>query len=152
MSKSLKNFITIDVSQWIFRFKIAHLLSSKEILEKFTPRQLRLAFLTQLWNAKMDFSETLMTGEVRNLETTFNVNVSISPWIKSHTHTFPELFFYSEGTCKPSKCRRTHFRWFPPLRTAGERAFVKVKVSLLSTGIATLNKFSVSRRLKPPSE
>ncbi|KAG6827339.1 hypothetical protein H0H92_012160 [Tricholoma furcatifolium] len=55
MSKSLKNFITID-----------------EILEKHTARQLRLAFLTQLWNAKIDFSESLMTGEVRGLEQTLN--------------------------------------------------------------------------------
>ncbi|KJA20025.1 hypothetical protein HYPSUDRAFT_43630 [Hypholoma sublateritium FD-334 SS-4] len=55
MSKSLKNFITID-----------------EILEKFSARQLRLAFLTQLWNSKVDFSESLMTGEVRNLEVTIN--------------------------------------------------------------------------------
>ncbi|PSR70964.1 hypothetical protein PHLCEN_2v13140 [Hermanssonia centrifuga] len=55
MSKSLKNFITID-----------------EILQKYSARQLRLAFLTQLWNAKVDFSESLMTGEVRNLEITLN--------------------------------------------------------------------------------
>ncbi|KAF5380366.1 hypothetical protein D9615_004735 [Tricholomella constricta] len=55
MSKSLKNFITID-----------------EILEKHTARQLRLAFLTQLWNSKIDFSESLMTGEVRNIELTLN--------------------------------------------------------------------------------
>ncbi|KAH9920166.1 tRNA synthetases class I (C) catalytic domain-containing protein [Fomitopsis serialis] len=55
MSKSLKNFITID-----------------EILQKYTARQLRLAFLSQLWNARVDFSESLMTGEVRNFETTFN--------------------------------------------------------------------------------
>ncbi|CCL99049.1 uncharacterized protein FIBRA_01060 [Fibroporia radiculosa] len=55
MSKSLKNFITID-----------------EILQKYTARQLRLAFLTQLWNAKVDFSESLMTGEVRTLETALN--------------------------------------------------------------------------------
>ncbi|PPQ84596.1 hypothetical protein CVT25_015799 [Psilocybe cyanescens] len=55
MSKSLKNFITID-----------------EILEKFSARQLRLAFLTQLWNSKVDFSEALMIGEVRNLEITLN--------------------------------------------------------------------------------
>ncbi|KZT71709.1 cysteinyl-tRNA synthetase [Daedalea quercina L-15889] len=55
MSKSLKNFITID-----------------EILQKYSARQLRLAFLTQLWNARVDFSESLMTGEVRNMETTFN--------------------------------------------------------------------------------
>ncbi|TDL26032.1 hypothetical protein BD410DRAFT_784049 [Rickenella mellea] len=55
MSKSLKNFITID-----------------DILKKYTARQLRLAFLTQQWNAKMDFTESLMTGEVRNIETTLN--------------------------------------------------------------------------------
>ncbi|KAF9653973.1 hypothetical protein BDM02DRAFT_3107158 [Thelephora ganbajun] len=55
MSKSLKNFITID-----------------EILGRFTARQLRLAFLTQLWNAKTDFSELLMTGEVKNIEATLN--------------------------------------------------------------------------------
>lgn len=46
----------------------------QEILEKFTARQLRLAFLTQLWNSKVDFSESLMTGEVRNLEVTLNVS------------------------------------------------------------------------------
>ncbi|KAH9979011.1 tRNA synthetases class I (C) catalytic domain-containing protein [Lactifluus volemus] len=56
MSKSLKNFITIDV----------------KILEKHSARQLRLAFLMQLWNSKMDFSESLMTGEVKNIETTMN--------------------------------------------------------------------------------
>jgi len=55
MSKSLKNFITID-----------------EILQRFTARQLRLAFLSQLWNAKVDFSESLMLGEVKTVEATFN--------------------------------------------------------------------------------
>lgn len=55
MSKSLKNFITIE-----------------EILQKYSARQLRLAFLTQLWNSKVDFSESLMTGEVRNIEVTLN--------------------------------------------------------------------------------
>nr|GAT44279.1 predicted protein [Mycena chlorophos] len=55
MSKSLKNFITID-----------------EALQKYSARQLRLAFLTQLWNAKVDFTHSVMTGEVRGLETTIN--------------------------------------------------------------------------------
>ncbi|KAI0049963.1 hypothetical protein FA95DRAFT_1488235 [Auriscalpium vulgare] len=55
MSKSLKNFITID-----------------EILSRYSARQLRLAFLTQSWNAKVDFSESLMTGEVKNIESTLN--------------------------------------------------------------------------------
>ncbi|TFK53566.1 cysteinyl-tRNA synthetase [Heliocybe sulcata] len=55
MSKSLKNFITID-----------------EILQKYTARQLRLAFLTQQWNARMDFSESLMIGEVKSIESGFN--------------------------------------------------------------------------------
>ena len=47
----------------------------QEILQKYTARQLRLAFLTQLWNSKVDFSESLMTGEVRGIEITFNVRV-----------------------------------------------------------------------------
>ncbi|KAI0026764.1 tRNA synthetases class I (C) catalytic domain-containing protein [Vararia minispora EC-137] len=55
MSKSLKNFITID-----------------EILQRYSARQLRLAFLTTLWSAKIDFSESLMTGEVKNIEATLN--------------------------------------------------------------------------------
>ncbi|THH29629.1 hypothetical protein EUX98_g4562 [Antrodiella citrinella] len=55
MSKSLKNFITID-----------------EILQKYSARQLRLAFLTTLWNSRSDFSDSLMTGEVRNIEATLN--------------------------------------------------------------------------------
>ncbi|KAH8831464.1 tRNA synthetases class I (C) catalytic domain-containing protein [Flagelloscypha sp. PMI_526] len=55
MSKSLKNFITID-----------------EILKKFTPRQLRLSFIVAQWSAKVDFSESLMLGEVRSIETNFN--------------------------------------------------------------------------------
>ncbi|KAJ7212947.1 tRNA synthetases class I (C) catalytic domain-containing protein [Mycena pura] len=55
MSKSLKNFITID-----------------EILQKYSARQLRLAFLTQLWNTRLDFTDSVMTGEVRGLETTIN--------------------------------------------------------------------------------
>ncbi|PKI84127.1 cysteine--tRNA ligase [Malassezia vespertilionis] len=54
MSKSLKNFISID-----------------EALERFTARQLRLAFLMQPWHAKMDFRESAM-GEVRSVEATFN--------------------------------------------------------------------------------
>ncbi|KAF8592622.1 cysteinyl-tRNA synthetase [Ramaria rubella] len=55
MSKSLKNFITIDA-----------------ILRKYTARQLRLAFLSVLWNAKIDFQESTMKGEVRMLESTFD--------------------------------------------------------------------------------
>lgn len=54
MSKSLKNFITID-----------------QALQQFTPRQLRLAFLLQLWSARMDFKDSFMT-EVKNVEGTFN--------------------------------------------------------------------------------
>ena len=45
----------------------------QEILQKYTARQLRLAFLTQLWNSKVDFSESLMAGEVKNIEAAFNV-------------------------------------------------------------------------------
>lgn len=55
MSKSLKNFISID-----------------EALERFSARQLRMAFLLQPWSSKMDFKESAM-AEVRNAESTFNV-------------------------------------------------------------------------------
>lgn len=57
MSKSLKNFITIE-----------------EALEKSSARQLRLAFLQQSWNARMDFKESNM-AEVRAQETMINVSV-----------------------------------------------------------------------------
>ena len=107
MSKSLKNFITIDVSEHPPRpacrrasaifpppslsFFSKHVTDGvpfcvlffpgqwpcdqQEILQKYSARQLRLAFLTQLWNSKVDFSESLMTGEVRGIEITFNVRV-----------------------------------------------------------------------------
>lgn len=58
MSKSLKNFITI-----------------KEALQRTSARQLRLAFLLQTWNARMDFNEKDM-NEVRAIETRFNVSSS----------------------------------------------------------------------------
>ena len=49
-------------------------LACQEILGRFTARQLRLAFLSQLWNAKIDFSESLMAGEVKTIEATLNVS------------------------------------------------------------------------------
>ncbi|KAF8750887.1 tRNA synthetases class I (C) [Rhizoctonia solani] len=54
MSKSLKNFITVE-----------------DALKMYSSRQLRLAFLAQPWNAKMDFKESLIL-EVRSQETVFN--------------------------------------------------------------------------------
>lgn len=57
MSKSLKNFITID-----------------EALAKSSARQLRMAFLLQAWNARMDFKESNMV-EIRSIEATLNVRL-----------------------------------------------------------------------------
>lgn len=54
MSKSLKNFISID-----------------EALQKYSARQLRLAFLLQPWSSRMDFKQSAM-AEVRNAENSFN--------------------------------------------------------------------------------
>ncbi|KAL8287549.1 hypothetical protein RQP46_003407 [Phenoliferia psychrophenolica] len=54
MSKSLKNFITID-----------------DAVARHSARQLRFAFLLQTWNAKLDFKEANMQ-EVRVAETTLN--------------------------------------------------------------------------------
>ncbi|KAF8268616.1 tRNA synthetases class I (C) catalytic domain-containing protein [Lactarius quietus] len=73
MSKSLKNFITID-----------------EILQRHTARQLRLAFLTQLWNSKMDFSESLMTGDVKNIETTMNNFFTVVKALISQEQSIPD--------------------------------------------------------------
>jgi cysteinyl-tRNA synthetase len=75
MSKSLKNFITIDVRLVVISCALSLKRSRQEILKKYTPRQLRLAFLTQLWTSNVDFSESLMTGEVRTIETTLNVGL-----------------------------------------------------------------------------
>jgi cysteinyl-tRNA synthetase len=55
MSKSLKNFITI-----------------KEALEKYSARQLRLAFLNTAWDGPMDFKEDFME-EMLSLEEKFCV-------------------------------------------------------------------------------
>ncbi|KAG0142354.1 hypothetical protein CROQUDRAFT_67346 [Cronartium quercuum f. sp. fusiforme G11] len=53
MSKSLKNFITIQ-----------------DALKRHSPRQLRLSFISQRWDLGMDFAESAM-AEVRNQEATF---------------------------------------------------------------------------------
>jgi len=55
MSKSLKNFITI-----------------REALEKYTARQLRLAFLTTAWDGPMDFKEDVME-EMKSVEDKISV-------------------------------------------------------------------------------
>ena len=71
----------------------------QEILQKYTARQLRLAFLTQLWNSKVDFSESLMTGEVRNIEASFNVSDPNSVFVVPPLNCrFLELFHYREGS------------------------------------------------------
>lgn len=54
MSKSLKNFVTIE-----------------EALKKYSSRQLRLAFASVQWNNQLDFKESLI-NEVKSLEQSFN--------------------------------------------------------------------------------
>ena len=56
MSKSLKNFITID-----------------DALSRFTARQLRFAFLSTNWSARVDFKESTMQ-DIRNSEDVLNVS------------------------------------------------------------------------------
>lgn len=55
MSKSLKNFITIE-----------------EALQGYTANQLRWAFLLTHWRSKVDFSDEFMKHDVLKLETFFN--------------------------------------------------------------------------------
>ncbi|CAG8441231.1 7243_t:CDS:10 [Acaulospora colombiana] len=54
MSKSLKNFITIQ-----------------EALEKYSPRQIRLFFLLHQWDAKIDFKDSSLV-EAKSIETILN--------------------------------------------------------------------------------
>jgi cysteinyl-tRNA synthetase len=68
MSKSLKNFITID-----------------DALEKFTARQMRFAFLLQTWNARLDFKESVMQ-EVRSAESLLNVRLHYTTDTASIAH------------------------------------------------------------------
>jgi cysteinyl-tRNA synthetase len=60
MSKSLKNFVTID-----------------DALLKYSARQLRFSFLLQTWNAKLDFKDSAMQ-EVRSAESLLNVRSRFS--------------------------------------------------------------------------
>ena len=58
MSKSLKNFITIE-----------------DALRDYSARQLRLAFMLQPWNAKMDFKRDLIS-DVKTKEETIDVRLA----------------------------------------------------------------------------
>ncbi|TEB06334.1 cysteinyl-tRNA synthetase, partial [Coprinellus micaceus] len=55
MSKSLKNFITIE-----------------DLLKRYTARQIRLAFLLRPWDSNLDYSDVIMTQEVLPLEASLN--------------------------------------------------------------------------------
>jgi cysteinyl-tRNA synthetase len=46
----------------------------QDALSQHSARQLRLAFINQLWNGRMDFKESTMV-EVRKNESTFNVSL-----------------------------------------------------------------------------
>ena len=46
----------------------------QEALETYTPRQLRLSFMLQTWNAKMDFRRDLIS-DVKTKEETFDVSL-----------------------------------------------------------------------------
>lgn len=95
MSKSLKNFITIDVSlssseeHSLHRLLVAipELTYLQDALRDYTARQLRLAFMLQTWNAKMDFKKDLIS-DVKTKEETFDV----SSLILSEHHTASAFF------------------------------------------------------------
>ena len=79
----------------------------QEILGKYSARQLRLAFLTQMWNAKVDFSESLMTGEVRTMEAAFNVGRKFYMNPRSISeNSVTELLHECESAGQPSPGRR----------------------------------------------
>ncbi|GES93051.1 cysteinyl-tRNA synthetase [Rhizophagus clarus] len=77
MSKSLKNFITIQ-----------------QALENYTPRQLRLCFLLHQWDSKLDFKESSMS-EVKSIESILNnFFINTKALLNEHKHSVYE----SDGT------------------------------------------------------
>lgn len=56
--------------------KLLHFLQA---LEKYSSRQLRLAFLLHSWSATLDYSEATMR-EAQHFEKMFNVSVPTSTW------------------------------------------------------------------------
>ena len=70
MSKSLKNFITI-----------------RQALEKYSARQLRLAFLMTAWDGPMDFKDDIM-DEMKSLEEKFCVWFSKAELVQEKVDAF----------------------------------------------------------------
>lgn len=73
MSKSLKNFITIDVRNESAKHACHVLHIIQEALQTYSARQLRLAFMLQIWNAKLDFKKDLIV-DTKAKEETFDVS------------------------------------------------------------------------------
>lgn len=80
MSKSLKNFITIQ-----------------QVLEKHSPRRIRLLFLLQSWHTQMNFSDSSLLEAAAKENTLINFfqNVDVllrnAPDPRTHPHPFTEL-------------------------------------------------------------
>ncbi len=79
MSKSLKNFITIQ-----------------EALKKYTPRQIRILFLMHTWNATMDYKETSMEGALAVEKTLVNFFANIDALIRQNKDNFGENHSFRE--------------------------------------------------------
>jgi cysteinyl-tRNA synthetase len=92
MSKSLKNFITID-----------------DALNTYSARQLRFAFLLQNWAARLDFKESGMQ-EVRSAEGLLNVRSNPSlPFCRRKTDELSTYRTFSRSS-KLSRSRRRRSR------------------------------------------
>lgn len=125
---------------------------------RFTARQLRLAFLTQLWNAKIDFSESLMTGEVKNIEATLNVSVFFCHWhggvqlqpigsnVKSRTSSLSSELWSVKGSQKQLPSRESTVIMDPNRSfQTGERPRTTISVSQLESGPLTRALLSLEK-------
>lgn len=115
MSKSLKNFITIE-----------------DALERHSARQLRFAFLMQTWNAKLDFKESNMQ-QVRVAENTLNVS---PPHAGRSARADPlatsELLRERQLARGRSQGRSGKIGWYPQLQCARTRPAGQVRLELPS--------------------
>ena len=115
MSKSLKNFITIDVRLDIWTSDRPHCVS-QELMHTWSARQIRLSFLGQLWNSRLDWNESLQ-AEAKAREITFDVGDS--NWSEAKLNRFvAELLCANQSTRRRMGCIPHTGKW---LNTAYQR-------------------------------
>lgn len=75
--------------------RLLYLTRNQELLQNYTARQIRLAFLGQLWSNRMDMGEGLQ-GEVKAREAAFDVR-------PCHLHLIQAYALCRTSSCKSKR-------------------------------------------------